>query len=178
MYLLPGRVWWMCQGGTCTSLYLLLVLLHPSILLSWSLPEFLSGLSCKQLSYLAFLNSLHIYTHIHTHSNISHQCFRRRAEYQPVLTYLHPAAPAPLKPQQQHQWFISQCFSKMHDSSVDRGGGRGRGGRRGQRRRGKHVDEWRKKGKKRETKRSRRTWRRDENGNRELRKDKSTVVVE
>lgn len=76
-----------------------------------------SGLSCKQLSYLAFLNSLHsqastkvlIHTHTRTHTLISHQCFRGRAKYQPAippypaLTYLHPAAPAPLKPQQQHQ---------------------------------------------------------------------------
>lgn len=54
-----------------------------------------SGPNCKQLSYLAFLNSIHrrsrVCTHTDTHIDalpcISHQCFRSRAEYQ--LAILH-----------------------------------------------------------------------------------------
>ena len=121
---------------TCFLLSFLASLLHSSSLSAfhciWSSninPSFIPSLfslslvlqcldpSCKQLSYLAFLNSLHscTSTHLHAHAHAHAHAhmhaskhissmFQREgwisASYTPylALTYLHPAAPAPLKP--------------------------------------------------------------------------------
>lgn len=102
----------------------------PAFLLSVSV----CNLYCKQLSCLALLNSLqncasmYIDTNTHAAKHISlmfqiQGCISATYTLWLVLTYLHPAGPTPLKPQHQHQWFIGQCFRKMHTPFCQYGAG-------------------------------------------------------